>query len=307
MFGKKDPTTETLQLLRQRETELEKARADLAEAEAARAAKPEASDLELDELDAAVHRNSTLVTRAEERHGIALRRHEDAVQAKKAAERDALQKAARAKAEAVAKSISKRQCELTLGFLELMREIADAEIALQAAGLEDASPEQATRSRDLPEKVLHEDTVELWAYPRDALPLPTDQQLNVLPELNDSRRGKLQYRDASGYGSNDVELKRFRVRRFLPAFRGRANALAQSLRLPPLVGPYGDIWEPIGSDNPEAVREELLKAKRRLDHQLEASKSADVERQPQVTLTLIGSTLDDAAAELSGRNAERTA
>lgn len=292
----KDPTTETLQLLRTRETELEKARAELTTAGLARGAKPEADDEELDRLDAAVQRASTFVTRAEERFEIAMRRHEEEVQAKASAERGAAIKAAKANANKVAKEATQALGEAYLVILRQMRRFAESNIECRAAGLEDCAAEALARDVRMPEQIASEEVKDMWIAPGLSTPLPPEMQKDVTPDPQDRTRGLLRYRDAgsavrfTGGNGTTVHLGRFRVRKSLPKRHERALPLATTIVLPPLKAFNGAVWGGEAPSDPELQLSMIDAAIMSVQRQLAASQSQDTRddgEQPTVSYDLM--------------------
>jgi hypothetical protein len=291
----KDTTDDATQLLRQRETELAKARADHAAAERARIDQPEATEVQLDALDAAVNRASVVVARAQERHRIAERRHEEALQIKAAEEREAAKAAAIFLSVETAPRAFIKIAEAYSRILDAMRDFAETELAVLTHAPGSPSAESIIRAMSWPEVVKSEHVAEMWTRPHENQPLPAEVQKSVQPNP-DGVTGIL-YPDTTNAGSaalkfsgkgENVILRKWLVRTALPAIRQHHTSLALKIVLPELITNQGDIWTRPVSDEPGIVLDALDRAERELDRQIELVKSGErPNADPATKMTLV--------------------
>lgn len=180
------------------------------------------------------------------------------------AERQARYEAAAKLAEAASKRLRKEYPRHAAALRDLLRELAEAEIAVKAANADlprDATPlagPEAERSTPtLFEEVVSEKIVDLWTPINFTQPIAEELQAKVQRHLG-RQRGRM--KDASDtdenpatYGSvrtnsggtMDVVLKKFRRREILPHENGRSIApLATEVNLPPLDAGAVPYWEP---------------------------------------------------------------
>lgn len=155
--------------------------------------------------------------------------------------------------------------------------IAEAEVAIAAANQDlpageapIVNPETTRSLPNLPEEVISEDTVELWAHDGDSTPLSDDHQGRV------DHRGRIRF-DDNAYDFPCVK-RTYNRRTVLPAVFGRhVRPLASEIRLP---GAFGEspFWEPAHS--PADALLQLGKHRR--------PPTVDSPREPVVTLVPMG-------------------
>lgn len=180
------------------------------------------------------------------------------------AQRQARYEAAARLSEAASKRLRKEYPRHATALRDLLRELAEAEIAVKAANADlprDATPlagPEAERSTaTLYEEVVSETIVDLWAPINFTQPIAEELQAKVQRHVG-RRRGQL--KDSSeteenpatygsvrtnGGGTMDVVLKKFRRREILPHEGGRVIApLATEINLPPLDAGAEPFWKP---------------------------------------------------------------
>ncbi|GLR49224.1 hypothetical protein KYK30_11175 [Shinella yambaruensis] len=250
---------------------IEKAKTELAQAEAAVAAAVEQYDANLltaDKkslrgfLDAKVEAQIDVDT-ARARLERLTREHEAALESEAADQRQRRYDEAKAASEAAEKRLRREYPKAALAIRELLAEVAAASLAVQSANEHRPEgapallePEYSRSQHRLYREVISEDVVEMWATIDSASPIQDEYQRTVRAHAK-GRRGMMRDRSESDenpllygtaqteHGPLEVVRKRFRRRKVLPDFGGyRVGPLATEIVLPPLDAAATPFWKP---------------------------------------------------------------
>lgn len=150
----------------------------------------------------------------------------------------------------------------------VLRTIGEADIAVAAAnenlpqGANPIADSNCARSLpNLPEEMISEEIVELWALDSFSSPLPEHRQKKVQAYSADPKTGFLPYVGSTSGGKDPCTLRTFRRTERLPAVVGRhVRPLADEVQLPGLAFGEGAYWKP--SSSPGEVLRQLSEPRR---------------------------------------------
>ncbi|WLS03110.1 hypothetical protein [Shinella oryzae] len=260
---------------------IEKAKVELAQAQAAVASAETAYDAGLLELDKVALRKlldnaaEAKVEADQVRAKMAKleRQHAEALEAEAANERQRRYDDAKAASEAAEKRLRREYPKAALQIRELLAEVAAASIAIRAANADRpegapvlADPEQSRSQHNLYRETLSEDVLDLWTTIDGTAPIQDDLQHQVRQHQK-HRRGMLTDRSDSEdrpltygvvqteHGPLEVVRKRFRRTKYLPDQGGyRIAPLATEIVLPALDAGASAYWTPCHDQHHASAR-----------------------------------------------------